>query len=713
MSRVPTQFELDVDSLEQTPIPTESLSTSTAPYSTQQQHGQQLAESTLPAAAPMTTTSLTKHVVDEGLGDGDIAYDQNEVLQEISGSAGSEKKNLREPVALEWTDLRFSVGERTILDNVGGFALPGQVLALMGPSGAGKSTLLNMLAGRLLPSKTNKTSGSVLVNGEKRNFDRFRRLSAYVLQEDMFFPELTVRETVNLSALLRLPRDMPEEQKRNRVEEVLQELGLVKCADTKVGNELIRGISGGERKRLNVATELVTDPSLIFLDEPTTGLDSFAAQSTMQMLIKLAKNSRTVIATIHQPRSSIYTMFDMLLLISEGRTMYFGRANEAVPYFGTLGYKCPATFNPADYFIDFLSVDQRSKNLEKQSRGRIATVGNAYQASADIPALRAAIQNETNNNNNNTAALAKEACPEDNKACILGKAHSTPKYANSWFTQFRLLIQRSGRSLVRERASNIAMISQSIFFSILLGLIWLKVGNLYSSADVQAIAGVIFFLLVNQAFSCTFGIIFLFPAERAVVLKERESRLYHVSTYFWSKSVSELPRTLCLSLMFSIVTFFMISLRSGASHFFAYYAAVFLTTMASEGLSYCVSAFANDPQQAGALAPVFIVTSMLFSGFLVEISSIPVWLRWLNYISFLKYGYAAAMQNEFEDRELHVVSCTNSFCPTNGNEVLDFYGLTEFSFWENYIILLALVLGFRIFAYLVLLIKGPKFDLSV
>ncbi len=150
------------------------------------------------------------------------------------------------------------------------------------------------------------------------------------------------------------------------------------------------------------------------------------------------------------------------------------------------------------------------------------------------------------------------------------------------------------------------MFSQNIFFSILLGLIWLRVGNLYSGADVQAIAGVMFFLLVNQAFSCTFGIIFLFPAERAVVLKERGSRLYHVSTYFWSKSVAELPRTLCLSLIFTIVTFFMISLRSGPSHFFAYYAAVFLTTMGSEGLSYCVSAFANDPQQAGAMAPAFM-----------------------------------------------------------------------------------------------------------
>lgn len=586
----------------------------------------------------------------------------------------------------------------------------------MGPSGAGKTTLLDMLAGRLLPSKVNKTEGAVRVNGEKRDFNSFRQLCAYVLQADNFFPELTVRETVNLSALLRLPREIPDEQKLQRVDQVLQELGLVKCADTMVGNELVRGISGGERKRLNIATELVTDPSLIFLDEPTTGLDSFAAQSTMQMLLNLAKNSRTVIATIHQPRSSIFGLFDMLFLISEGRTMYFGAANNAVPYFATLGYRCPHTFNPADYFIDLFSVDQRLPILEKESRGRIATIGDAYAARADIKTLRRetveSLQALTPSSPTTASALVSAV--DGGKGAVASRDVSGRKYASSWFTQFGLLTKRAYLSLTREKASNMAMFGQNVFFALLLGLIWLREGSRKTGEAVQAIAGILFFLLVNQAFSCTFGIIFLFPAERLIVLKERASRLYHVGAYFSSKTASELPRTIILSLLFCIVTYFMVDLRPGASHFFAYYVIVLMTTTASEGLAYCVSAIANNPQQAGALAPVFIVTSMLFCGFLVEISSIPVWLRWINYLSFIKYGYALAMQNQFEDRVLELTGCTpNSFCPATGKDVLEFYGVTEFTFTVNFVILLSLIVGFRLIAYFFLLTKGPKYDTSV
>jgi ABC-type multidrug transport system ATPase subunit len=219
-----------------------------------------------------------------------------------------------------------------------------------------------------------------------------------------------------------------------------------------VGNEIVRGISGGERKRLNIATELVTDPSLIFLDEPTTGLDSFAAQSTMQMLLNLAKNSRTVVATIHQPRSSIFGLFDMLFLISEGRSMYFGAASEAVPYFATLGYRCPQTFNPADFFIDLFSVDQRLPVLEKESRGRIAAIGDAHKARSDVKELRRVTMaslrglpaDTTINDPTLSTASAALVSPNKQEAVfdVAGR-----KYATSWFTQFGYLTKRAYWSL--------------------------------------------------------------------------------------------------------------------------------------------------------------------------------------------------------------------------------------------------------------------------
>lgn len=256
----------------------------------------------------------------------DLSFDP---LQELNSKAREDslfaQGAARESVALEWADLRYSVetgrgkqrATKDILKGLSGQATAGSVLAIMGASGAGKTTLLNMLAGRLVDQGRAHTSGAILVNGQRRHYGSFRRMSAYVLQEDCMFAELTVKETITLSALLRLPRSMPRAEKLRRVADIIAELGLAKCQDTLIGSELIRGVSGGEKKRVNIGTELVTDPSLVFLDEPTSGLDSFNAQSVMSTLLKLARTGRTIVATIHQPRSSIFQMFDNLLLLSE------------------------------------------------------------------------------------------------------------------------------------------------------------------------------------------------------------------------------------------------------------------------------------------------------------------------------------------------------------------------------------------------------------
>lgn len=168
-----------------------------------------------------------------------------------------------------------------------------------------------MLANR--SSGNGRVEGEILVNGRKRDYDKFRQQSAYVLQEDCFFPELTVKETITLSAMLRLPRSMSKEEKEERVNSVIAELGLNLVVDTYVGNDMLRGVSGGERKRVNIGTELVTNPSLIFLDEPTTGLDSFNAHNVVKTLLTLSRAGRSVVATIHQPNSKIVQMFDMLV----------------------------------------------------------------------------------------------------------------------------------------------------------------------------------------------------------------------------------------------------------------------------------------------------------------------------------------------------------------------------------------------------------------
>lgn len=167
---------------------------------------------------------------------------------------------------------------------------------------------------------------------------------------------MTVRECLEFAAKLKLPGTYGE--KMNRVRVLIEDLKLNKCQNTRIGGPLVKGVSGGERKRTSIGVELITDPSLIFLDEPTTGLDSFTATSVMETLGDLAKkDGRTVISTIHQPNSDIYERFDRLMLLAKGKIIYFNAADKAVDYFGNIGFQCPDLSNPADYFMTMMSIE--------------------------------------------------------------------------------------------------------------------------------------------------------------------------------------------------------------------------------------------------------------------------------------------------------------------------------------------------------------------
>ncbi|CAM9357176.1 unnamed protein product [Scytosiphon promiscuus] len=294
----------------------------------------------------------------------------------LSCSAASAMERLD----VEWKDVTCSVrgGKKGILHGVSGKASAGRLLAVMGPSGSGKTTLLNALAGQIPYSKKTRLHGTLRVGGAERETDQEQ---AYVKQEDVFYSQLSVRETLLMAARLRLPRSMSLHEKTEMVDELINKLGLSKVADTIVGDEKTRGISGGERKRLSIACQLFGTPSLILCDEPTTGLDSFQAERVMETLRQLAEDGHTVICSIHQPRSSIYGMFDDVLLLSEGRIMYQGPAGRVADYFHSKGHKMPANTNPGDFAVDVVSVDYTSKEAEAESKKRIAGFERHHRAS--------------------------------------------------------------------------------------------------------------------------------------------------------------------------------------------------------------------------------------------------------------------------------------------------------------------------------------------
>ena len=273
-------------------------------------------------------------------------------LSDDSDDEGAHLMAEHKPASLQFENVSYQLNGKPLLSDIQGIASPGQVMAIMGASGAGKTTFLDLLARK---NKRGIVAGNFYVNGEKVLDNDFRSVVGFVDQDDTMLPTLTVHETILTSALLRLPRDMSKTMKEQRVYEVEKQLGIYNIRDQLIGSEEGngRGVSGGEKRRVGIACELVTSPSILFLDEPTSGLDAFNAFNVVECLVNLAKNyNRTVILTIHQPRSNIVALFDQLILLAHGRAVYSGPFSSCQSYFDRIGYPCPAGFNIADYLVD-------------------------------------------------------------------------------------------------------------------------------------------------------------------------------------------------------------------------------------------------------------------------------------------------------------------------------------------------------------------------
>ncbi|KAF2717150.1 putative ABC transporter [Polychaeton citri CBS 116435] len=270
-------------------------------------------------------------------------------------SEDEEEENARlmgdhKAAALYFENVSYNLRGKQILTGISGAVHPGELLAIMGASGAGKTTFLDILARK---NKRGVIGGTSYLNGERVPDQDFRSVIGFVDQEDTMLPMLTVHETIVDSALLRLPKEMSYAAKMQKVEEVERQLGIFAIRHQTIGNDETRGISGGEKRRVGIACELVTSPSILFLDEPTSGLDAFNAFNVIECLVTLCKTyNRTVVFTIHQPRSNIVALFDQLILLAQGRTVYSGPFDKCQGYFDNIGYECPPGFNIADYLVD-------------------------------------------------------------------------------------------------------------------------------------------------------------------------------------------------------------------------------------------------------------------------------------------------------------------------------------------------------------------------
>ena len=235
------------------------------------------------------------------------------------------------------------------------------------PARAGKSTLLDCLADA---KRSGLVTGDIRVNGVPRTEgDHFRSIAAYVMQSDNTHTVLTVRETLEFAAALRLPASVDEVARRARVEETLHDTDLLHVADTRVGDDVSGGLSGGQRRRVTVAIELINQPALLFLDEPTSGLDAYGALQVCHALRKFGDRGQTIACTIHQPRHDIFLLFDQLMLMSKGQTMFFGPIADIFPYFSSIGVPCDPGVNPADFIVDLTHSGHAEHEDEEDTEG--------------------------------------------------------------------------------------------------------------------------------------------------------------------------------------------------------------------------------------------------------------------------------------------------------------------------------------------------------
>ncbi|KAK3600622.1 hypothetical protein CHS0354_008910 [Potamilus streckersoni] len=543
-----------------------------------------------------------------------------------------------------------------ILQNVSFAINSGQMLAIMGNSGSGKTSLLDVIACR---SQGGLISGEVYLNRVNRTSTMIRACSAYVRQDDRLLPHLTVRETLMFVAQLKLPTTFTSSQIKRRVDSVISELGLSHVTDSKVGNAEDRGISGGERRRVSIGIQLLLDPSILFLDEPTSGLDTFTAHHLVETLAKLAKNNRTVLLSIHQPRSDIFELFDMVLILSRGNVVYFGQAKNMVSYFTAIGHPCPELTNPCDFYVDLATVDPTSEATERESSIIVTELTAKYEEQVRSNLVSSSVENDE-------AAKSKDQWPV---IAMFNKLENQPGH----WKQFWILYRRSTRNIVEDYGFLITQLVQAIAMSVVVGLVYYKLG--IDQSSIRDRFGLLYILGALYPYMIVLDLIGTYHKERNFLYFELEDNLYGTSPYYFAKIFSELPFHTFYVVVYCIPVYFLVGLQPDVSMFFKVYAICFLLVYCSRTLAMFGAVMMPTFQLSCFFAQTFFSMYIMSAGFFINLDNIFSGLKWVSSISYLKWGFQALCQVNFDQMVFTCDPGNSRPCIHNGEEALRSYSL--------------------------------------
>ncbi|XP_039217162.1 broad substrate specificity ATP-binding cassette transporter ABCG2-like isoform X4 [Crotalus tigris] len=538
--------------------------------------------------------------------------------------------------------------KKNILFNISGVMKPG-LNAILGPTGCGKSSLLDILSTRKDPKGL---SGDILLDGMGLP-TQFKCMSGYVVQ---------------------------------------------------VGTYFTRGVSGGERKRTSIGLELITNPRVLFLDEPTTGLDASTANAVLLLLKRMSLQGKTIIFSIHQPRYSIFKLFDSLTLLAAGRLLYHGPADNALSYFRSLGFVCEPYNNPADFFLDIINGDSSAVAMSKMTIH--SAVLEATEREQETIALTLAVQFSKCSYYKKMLEELDVMSKEQKRQAttIKGVQYSTP-----FLHQLKWLSRRTFKNLIGNPQNSTAQIAIITVMGIITGAVFSGVKN--DATGIQNRVGALFFLATNQVLN-SITTVELFITEKRIFIHEYISGYYRVSAYFFSKIIADmLPMRTLPGVILTSLNYFTIGFKPALVSFFIMMFTIILIAYASSSLAMAVATGQNVTSVANLLINICFVFMIVFSGVLVNLTTITPSLLWLEYLSIPRYGLNALQINEFtglrfcnETPEGVNVTCvsTTAFTVCTGEDYLTMQGIgtTAWDLWQNHVALICMTIIFLTFAYL-------------
>jgi ABC-type multidrug transport system ATPase subunit len=690
--------------------------------------------------------------VEDAQNDSKIA-DQPDHILDVSSSSSS--TTLPPPFFLSFTNLTYSVklkskiscfsskqnslptdlesetkpnGTKILLNGISGEARDGEIMAVLGASGSGKSTLIDALADRI---SKDSLKGTVTLNGDVLESSLQKVISAYVMQDDLLFPMLTVEETLMFSAEFRLPRSLSKSKKKARVQALIDQLGLRNAASTVIGDEGHRGVSGGERRRVSIGTDIIHDPIILFLDEPTSGLDSTSAYMVVKVLQRIAQSGSIVMMSVHQPSYRILGLLDRLIFLSHGQTVYSGSPVNLPNFFSEFGHPIPENENRTEFALDLIrelegtpggtkSLVEFNKSWQLKNQPPSATVVTNGPKLSLKDAISASISrgklvSGTNGGNGNSTAS------------------SVATFANPFWIEMAVI---GKRSLTNSRR-------MPELFGIRLGAVLVTGGILAtvfyhldnSPKGVQERLGFFAFAMSTTFYTCAEAIP-VFLQERYIFMRETAYNAYRRSSYVLAHSIISLPALIFLSFAFAVTTFWSVGLAGGSSGFLFYFLTILASFWAGSSFVTFLSGVVSHVMLGFTVVVAILAYFLLFSGFFISRDRIPPYWIWFHYLSLVKYPFEGVLQNEFDIKpprcfvrgiqmfdntplvdvpgSLKVellksmsktlgIDITSSTCVVTGADILKQQGVTELSKWNCLFITIAWGFFFRFLFYLALL----------